>query len=78
MLRFDWPNASRDEFVQLLMELGTPFQPGPVVTRIIHEYINEQKRLCIELDELRRAPHLINEAVVSMALEHDRRARQRR
>ena len=78
MLNFDWPSTSRDEFVRLFMELQMQFQPGPVVTRIICEEINERKRLRTELDELRRAPHLINEAVISMAFENDRRVRQMR
>ena len=78
MINFDWPSATRDEIVRLFMELQIPFRPGPVVTRIISEDIHERKRLRTELDELRNVPDLINEAVISMAFEYDRRVQQKR
>lgn len=76
MLEFDWPNRDRDDFVRLLMELEVQFHAGPVVARIIREDMIERKRLRVELEELRRAPDLINEAVISMALENELRSRR--
>jgi hypothetical protein len=67
-------SEKRDECVRILLELGAPFPPESMklVCRIIREARQEKERLADELDQMRRSSHVINEAVVLMALEHER------
>jgi hypothetical protein len=66
MLDDDAPIEHLDECVRTLLSLGAPLWSRPVTRRIVHELVHEQARLTREVEELRRAPHLI-EAVVGLA-----------
>ena len=56
----------RDECVRLLLELGASHPRGPFMERLVKELIRDRARLSREVEELRRAPHLID-AVVGLA-----------
>ena len=60
----DEPDVDRDECVRLLLQLGA--SPSRVVSRILKDVFRENERLTREVEELRRAPHLID-AVVGLA-----------
>jgi len=63
----DFPSVNRDECVRLLLTRGAPFPPSPTMSRIVRELAIRVEQLSGELDEMRRLPHDINEAVVGLA-----------
>jgi hypothetical protein len=66
LLGDDVPIEHLDECVRTLLSLGVPFWSRPVTRRIVYELVHERARLTREVEELRRAPHLID-AVVGLA-----------
>ena len=62
----DVPIEHLDECVRTLLGLGVPLWSRPVTARIVRELVRERSRLTREVEQLRRAPHLID-AVVGLA-----------